>query len=141
VAQAKIMEMEKTGVADVESEDAQKAEKEKAVKLKEGKGKKKGGKGGKSTPKDAAGKGQSKTDKELEKQVSFFRFYSMNIICMLKYFTCILHEEHSTVLFYLFFFLLFYFEIKKILKKEQKRTEEKVVSQMNCVHIHCLFFI
>ncbi|XP_056015841.1 apical junction molecule-like isoform X5 [Ostrea edulis] len=68
VAQAKINEMEKTGGADLESEETQRAEKEKAVKLKEGKAKKKGGKGGKSTPKDTVAKVQGKSDKELEKQ-------------------------------------------------------------------------
>ncbi|XP_061169189.1 calponin homology domain-containing protein DDB_G0272472-like [Saccostrea echinata] len=68
VAQARIDEMEKTGPGASESEEAKKEQREKAVKLKEGKGKKKGGKGGKSTPRDQTAKGQAKNEKDLEKQ-------------------------------------------------------------------------
>nr|XP_022293236.1 golgin subfamily A member 6-like protein 22 isoform X10 [Crassostrea virginica] len=64
VAQAKIDEMEKTGT--LESDKSQ--ENEKAVQLKEGKGKRKGGRGGKSPSKDSSSKSQAKMEKDAQVQ-------------------------------------------------------------------------
>ncbi|XP_052708636.1 calponin homology domain-containing protein DDB_G0272472-like isoform X5 [Crassostrea angulata] len=64
VAQAKIEEMEKTGtIEDSKNSD----EKQKAVTVKEGKGKKKGGKGNSAT-KDSSAKRQAKVEKDLQAQ-------------------------------------------------------------------------
>eukprot|EP00105_Crassostrea_gigas_P006144 XP_011419972.1 PREDICTED: calponin homology domain-containing protein DDB_G0272472 isoform X3 [Crassostrea gigas] len=64
VAQAKIEEMEKTGtIEDSKNSDG----KEKAVTVKEGKGKKKGGKGN-SAAKDSSAKRQAKVEKDLQAQ-------------------------------------------------------------------------
>lgn len=68
VAQAKIDEMEKTGT--LESDISQ--ENEKAVQLKEGKGKRKGGRGGKSPSKDSSSKSQAKMEKDAQVQVKRF---------------------------------------------------------------------
>ena len=68
VAQAKIDEMEKTGT--IESDKSQ--ENEKAVQLKEGKGKRKGGRGGKSPSKDSSSKSQAKMEKDAQVQVKRF---------------------------------------------------------------------
>lgn len=64
VAQAKIEEMEKTGTIE-DSQNSQ--EKQIAVTVKEGKGRRKGGKGS-STAKDSSAKRQAKVDKDLQAQ-------------------------------------------------------------------------
>lgn len=69
VAQAKIEEMEKTGTI----EDSKNSEgKQKAVTVKEGKGKKKGGKGN-SAAKDSSAKRQAKVEKDLQAQVCLIK--------------------------------------------------------------------